>query len=298
MRIDANRIALVGDGNIGATDDDFVLAMVDDSGALDSSFGSAGIVRNDVANAQRNDTANSAAVLGSSIIACGVQGRDDTDSAFALLRVGFDGQPIASWGTNGTVADELGNGTYDECFDAVALGSDVIAVGKSGDNRFVVVAYHEANGMRDTAFAGGGIFELVSGGSDAAAVIAVDNEIVAVGESGGRAVVVRLTAAGTPRAGFGTAGVVEVDTIDTFSAVVAQPDGKLVAAGITNDQPALVRMTADGVLDASFGRNGILTIASANPIDVTSLLLDPDGKLVIAGISGTGPLESYLARIR
>jgi len=102
---------------------------------------------------------------------------------------------------------------------------------------------------------------------------------------------------GTLDASFGTGGTVTTD-FEGFNAaaraVAVQPDGKIVAAGLaagrfsTNGAVdlALARYNPDGTLDASFGTGGIVT----TPVDfpgsfdrVTSVVLQPDGKIVLAG---------------
>src|SRR5262245_24477127 len=94
-------------------------------------------------------------------------------------------------------------------------------------------------------------------------------------------------------ASFGTGGTVTTDfggTSAAARAVAVQPDGKVVAAGLAAINGvldfALARYNSDGTLDASFGTGGIVT----TPVDfpgsfdrVTSVVLQPDGKIVLAG---------------
>jgi uncharacterized delta-60 repeat protein len=70
-------------------------------------------------------------------------------------------------------------------------------------------------------------------------------------------------------------------------AAVLQPDGKLVAAGYANlavTSFALARYNLDGSLDASFGRDGLVTLDfDGQGAIAQAILLQPDGKLVVAG---------------
>jgi len=75
------------------------------------------------------------------------------------------------------------------------------------------------------------------------------------------------------------------------AAVVVQPDGKIVTAGQTtvNGQNKIIvtRMTATGAQDPTFGTNGIVTVAVNGGAGMDSgagLALQPDGKIVIAGL--------------
>src|SRR5262245_36012650 len=92
---------------------------------------------------------------------------------------------------------------------------------------------------------------------------------------------------------FGTAGTVSTDfggTSAAARAVAVQPDGKIVAAGLAAINGvvdfALARYNRDGTLDASFGTGGIVTTPFDFPGSfdtVTSVVLQPDGKIVMAG---------------
>ena len=95
---------------------------------------------------------------------------------------------------------------------------------------------------------------------------------------------------------FGAGGKVTTaigPTYDQASALALQPDGKLVAAGITyngsNRDFALVRYKPNGSLDTSFNGTGKVTTAIGPGDDwAEALVLQPDGKLVVAGYSWNG----------
>jgi uncharacterized delta-60 repeat protein len=86
---------------------------------------------------------------------------------------------------------------------------------------------------------------------------------------------------------------------DQCNAVAVDTDGSIIAAGVTDaDGPphvAVARYTADGAPDAGFGSGGLLDInagASANgSSEAHALLIQPDGKLLIAGYA-TGSANS------
>ena len=85
-------------------------------------------------------------------------------------------------------------------------------------------------------------------------------------------------------------------------ALIIQPDGKLVAAGYVfhglNEDFALVRYNPDGTLDSSFGSGGkVTTSIGSSGSYASALILQPDGKLVAAGISFNGSNADFgLAR--
>jgi uncharacterized delta-60 repeat protein len=161
---------------------------------------------------------------------------------------------------------------------------------------------HAAPGDLDPTFSDDGkVLSDIAGGDDGASAIAVqpDGKIVAAGFSsqpaGGRTfAVVRYDSAGLPDPSFGENGIVTTGFGDgdaAARAVAVEADGGIVVAG-TSSQPetgwdfALVRYEPDGGLDPSFGDNGRVTtdfddVANA----VNALVLQPDGKLLVAGES-------------
>ena len=99
---------------------------------------------------------------------------------------------------------------------------------------------------------------------------------------------------------FGIDGEVVTDiatsvlSIEEAAAVATQSDGKIVVVGITSDllsletNIALVRYDADGVLDTTFGDNGQVTTDTGSISDVaTSIAIQADGKIVVAGTDGS-----------
>lgn len=93
--------------------------------------------------------------------------------------------------------------------------------------------------------------------------------------------ILRLTADGNFDSSFNSAGT---GLIGDVNAIVIQADGKIVVGGelFSYNGTAIqniIRLNADGSLDATFTVN----IGSGNVNRVTTLALQPDGKIVIAG---------------
>jgi uncharacterized delta-60 repeat protein len=87
--------------------------------------------------------------------------------------------------------------------------------------------------------------------------------------------------------------------------VALQPDGRIVAAGVEGDDSglgrdfALARYNADGSLDATFGSGGRVTTDFAGDVDdAQGVVLQPDGRIVVAGsaITGSGGRDFAVAR--
>jgi uncharacterized delta-60 repeat protein len=91
--------------------------------------------------------------------------------------------------------------------------------------------------------------------------------------------------AGTLDSSFGTSGTVTTD-FDSYSSLIGlaiQPDGKVVIAGTSGSDFALARYNPDGTLDTSFGTDGEVTTDFTTSDGANSLVLQPDGKIVVAG---------------
>ncbi|MBL8312054.1 MAG: hypothetical protein JNL19_16655 [Burkholderiales bacterium] len=111
----------------------------------------------------------------------------------------------------------------------------------------------------------------------------------------------RYNANGTLDTGFNGNGKV-ITTIgaghDFAFALALQPDGKAIVAGecavASSSNFCLARFTAGGVLDTSFGSAGIvITPMGANGEQATSLAVQTDGKIVVAGGCSNGSSFAY-----
>jgi uncharacterized delta-60 repeat protein len=133
-----------------------------------------------------------------------------------------------------------------------------------------------------------------------AAAAQADGKTVAVGYlyngSNNDFLAVRFNADGSLDAGFGTGGVVVTSTTsaEVAEAVVIQPDGKIVVAGTSSSDFAVLRYNTDGTPDASFGTNGsVVTPVLSGTDSGRDLVLQPDGKIVVAGTSNNGTNDDF-----
>ena len=127
------------------------------------------------------------------------------------------------------------------------------------------------------------------GGDEYANAIArqPDGKLVAVGATGGDALVFRLTADGRLDPSFNATGIRTLDTggDDYAYSLAIQPDGKIVVVGeTTTGQNALVyRLNPDGSFDKTFGTEGIRAIDSGAREEAFEVAIQPDGKIVVVG---------------
>ncbi|MFN3245544.1 MAG: delta-60 repeat domain-containing protein [Leptonema sp. (in: bacteria)] len=88
---------------------------------------------------------------------------------------------------------------------------------------------------------------------------------------------------------------------DSGNSLVLQPDGKILLGGTCDNKFCVARFNSDGSLDTTFGTGGyfILDIPGSNPDNARSLLLQPDGKILLGGFCLTGGIQKFcIARIR
>jgi uncharacterized delta-60 repeat protein len=97
-----------------------------------------------------------------------------------------------------------------------------------------------------------------------------------------------LDESGTINPQFNAAGIAATQVMD----IARQPGGEIVAAGrksspsSKNTNLVVFRLLADGAIDSTFASGGIFEIPTSNDTDshvATSVLLDPDARIVIAG---------------
>lgn len=146
-----------------------------------------------------------------------------------------------------------------------------------------------------------------------AAAAQPDGQVVIAGEQYGDPQgsfgVTRVGANGTVDSSFGNAGFASIHfdpgsaakTSEIASSVAIQPDGKIVVGGGVsqpgNRQAALARLDPSGNLDPSFGSGGKVLQRFHADDTLSSIGLEPDGKIVAAGTAfpgGTGKTTDFL----
>ncbi len=149
-------------------------------------------------------------------------------------------------------------------------------------------------------------------------VVQSDGKIVAAGssrvDSHEKMTLARYDAQGQLDPTFGDGGKVVSNLTGTDNdysaalALVLQPDGKLVAAGwaystaVHHDVFVVARYNTDGSLDAGFGDGGKTMTAFKDELNVSAtdhaqaVALAPDGKIVLAGVTGMYPTDFGVVR--
>jgi len=221
-----------------------------------------------------------------------------------------------TFGVGGKVITDIGSS--DTAY-SVAIQADgkVVVVGESyASNSNFAVARYNPDGSLDSSFGNGGkAFADFTNQSDRAYTVTIQSDgkilIAGITYNGNQtdAALVRYNSNGSLDTTFGNAGQVSTNfegKSEWIKSVAVQPDGKIIVGGYLtqndtylNTDFILIRYNSDGSLDNSFGNGGrVLTAMSDGQDAITSILIQPDGKIVVAGnaMNNNGYINSILAR--
>lgn len=300
-------------------EESFSLARLNANGSLDTTFGSSGIVTSLPFGQGRSPT----------VLALQPDGKILLAGDGIMARYNPTGQLDSTFGSSGLALLAAQSVT------AIALqpnGQILIAGGGPARGAFPpsvqtlsvagLIARYNPNGSLDTTFGSSGQAASVAAAS--AIVVQVDGRIVVAGSINSRLVappapndtgfgLVRYNPNGSIDTTFGRRGAVITDfgksapLAETF-ALALQSDGEIIAAGVAGQFPgisrstpssfALARYTNAGPLDTSFGSGGKVTTAfGSNTALISAMVLQSDGKIVVAGNSGTAVQQNFVNNI-
>ncbi len=232
---------------------------------------------------------------------------------FAISRYEPNGDLDRTFGINGWVTPDFFPGGPTSQARSVVLQPDgkIVAGGwitSSGGSQDFALKRYDSGGNLDTSFGSDHLGEVATdfaaGSFDAITSRALqsDGSIIAAGysfHSDGESAdfaLARYSADGTLDESFGDGGLVTTaftDGVDIISDLVIQSNGLIIAAGSAsptteNSAVALARYNPDGSLSQTFGEGGKVLAEISPSFDAwTGLALQPDGKLIAAGYSGT-----------
>jgi uncharacterized delta-60 repeat protein len=306
----ANAVAIQADGKIvvaGTAGGEFAVARYNADGSLDKTFDHDGTLTTDILAVSY---ATSIAIQADGkIVAAGAAlqggfgpGAGQTD--IAVARYNLDGTLDKTFDRDGTVTTYWGSNDLVGSGVAVQGDGKIVVAGTMTTSQlqasFVVVRYN-GDGTFDRSFHGGSVSTAVGpGGYAAGLALQHDGKILVAGDTRNiftpsHLVVARYQGNGDLDTGFGTQGLATAGFgwgSDTEAGAVAvQADGKILVAGQTAQGPrfdfALVRFTASGAPDAAFA-GGKTTATFGSTADGNALVLQSDGKAVVAGDSNGG----------
>lgn len=297
----------------------FSLSSLNPNGSLDGSFGSASLVTTFPFGQQRSPT----------VLALQPDGKILLAGDGIMARYDSNGQLDSTFGSGGLAVLAAIS------VKAIALQpSGQILIGSGGPARDAfppstqvlstagLIARYNPNGSLDSSFGGTG--QIASVAPVSAIAVQGDGMILAAGGITSKLVtppagndigfgLVRYNPNGGIDLTFGRRGVVITDfgqsaPLAEVFALTLQSNGDIVAAGVAGRQPigfqgaqssfGLARYTSVGLLDTSFGSTGKVTTAfGTNTASISALVLQSDGKIVVAGNSGTGAQQGFVSNI-
>ena len=305
VAVDAqNRIVVAGCSDVSTTNAGLATIRYNPDGSLDPAFGTGGKALTQFGHSVCADGLTGVALDGSGrilVVSGLVTASGDID--FVLVRYTENGSLDTSFGTNGFVTTDFGNwdvatAVAVDQFGRIVVAGWTIALGSTD----FAVARYNSDGSLDTTFntTGKKIFDFKGPNVfDAASAVITDSadRIIVVGTSGGQfdeAIgVARLSANGAFDTTFNGTGKILTSfpgsTGDSASAVTLDDAGRIVVGATTGgaggSRMAVVRYNADGTLDNLFGSGGK---AIGPPSFASAVVIDPDGRIVVAGNAGRG----------
>ena len=288
------KILVAGTIYLSGDNSDFALARYNTDGSLDTGFGNGGKVTTDFGN--NSDSGNSVVVqTDGKIVVAGSSGND-----FALTRYNSDGTLDITFDGDGKLTTDLGGSDDAQSFVVKGDGKIFVAGYTYNDNNYhedLAFACYNSDGSLDKTFSDDGKLTVPffdgSGSSRCSVLAQADGKILVAGyisNSNGDLdfALARYNSDGSLDTTFSEDGKVTTDfgNWDNASSIVIQLDGKIVVAGTSGNDFALVRYNSDGTLDLSFSDDGKVTTDFGNQDYGYSVVVQTDGKIVVAGASG------------
>src|SRR5260221_8812952 len=255
------------------------------AGALDTTFGTGGIVTGPVSGEEASIAIQSDGKL---VVAAPVVLGADTD--FGLVRYNPDGTVDTTFGSGGIVQTDFNH--HFDFAESVLIQPDgkILAGGFSNDNRGTnfALARYNTDGTLDPTFGNGGRVEtefdttvgtnvIRQSGTANRMALQSDGRIIVAGTVAGNAAAARYTADGRLDSTFGVNGILHLSLEGAVTGMLVQPDGKILLTGGTFSSRWLVRLNVDGTTDPSFVAPGPLGLVP------NAVALQTDGKILLAG---------------
>ena len=298
---------IVAVGSASGAGGGFAIARYNADGTLDTAFGTGGKLL--LAPAASNNLANAVALQADGKIVVVGQGTNAGSSDFAVVRLNANGTLDTSFDGDGIALTPMSASGADiaRAVEIQTDGKIVVAGSAVPTDLDFAVARYNTDGSLDTTFDTDGkvTTNAVPTQQDIAYALHIqsDGKIVAAGGSyltilNDDFVTVRYNADGSLDTTFDTDGIVvsSVGGLDRINRVFVQPDGKILAGGHGSVNSTLnfvlLRYNADGSLDTTFDTDGIATLLIKASSAAYDIAVQPNGKIIAAGVSSTGTTAS------
>jgi uncharacterized delta-60 repeat protein len=269
------------------------------NGTLDNTFGKFGIVTMNIGSV--DDEGTSVLVQPNGKILVSGYTDNNTNKDFLILRMKTDGSLDSTFGINGIVTKDYGGQEYSYCMALQSNGKILICGPSSnGASEYFTMLRYNSNGTIDNTFGTSGKTQIQMGAATDdvpySMQIQSDGKIVIGGFSFSTITtltsiaIIRIDSNGTMDNGFGSLGKIISNLNaggDMVFSIALQPDGKILATGQSDRVSTdllLLRYTSAGLPDSAFGNNGVVYYDHGLKSDQgTSVMIQPDGKILVAG---------------
>jgi len=272
------------------------------NGTLDTTFNASGVVTASIDKNKPNTAADVKIQTDGKIVVCGTS-YIGSYKDMAIIRLNTNGTLDNTFNGTGKVTSGFLKSGSDR-IEKLAVQSDgkILAAGYTSTNNISLARYN-ANGTLDTSFNTKGYvtsnFQHTYFGNffNSLAVLSqTDGKILIVGDyyssvSNNQEIFVRrYNPSGTVDTTFGTSGMASlgINAKWTISnAAILQTDGKIMIVGSsyvgTDNVFTLVRFNTNGTLDTTFNGTGFSNTTISVNSEGNSILLQPDGKILVGG---------------
>lgn len=290
------------------------VARYNTDGTLDTTFDTDGLAIIPF-DTQPFDTVGFIAMQGTKILVLGARTNSPMGTDYLMARLNDDGSMDNTFGTNGKTTFAISPGNSPDVPAGLALyDSKIYVAGYSLiDTKYrMTLARLNDNGTLDTTFANGeGYQSYIVGLQDqsdlAYAMTMHGNGKFLVGGSAGMGLtmsdtgVININHDGSIDTTFGNAGITILSLGNTPVSQFADLElygekiiaGGLVQQGLTGWDYAAVRYNSNGTLDTTFGNGGFATASPTSTDYVTSMTVQPDGKVLLTGRGDYGGAKPY-----
>ncbi len=311
LQADGKTVVATGFDNTRIATEAFGLVRYNKNGSLDQTFGTKGSVFTSFTNFINAPAALALQSDGKIVVAGNASSADGQTSEFAIARFNTNGTLDTSFGTGGKVTTNFVGvmlGGVRNPANAIVIQSDgkIVAAGLASQcedcDQNTALARYNTDGSLDTSFGTGGTVSMIAIGEVRGLALLSTGEILAVGTNV------------TSLAQFTSNGVLEPGVISgtivassKVGGIVFQSDSKILLGGAATDNAtnrhdsdvSVTRFSSTGVLDATF--NAPLFDFAPETAFVTNaaqaVAMQPDGSVVVGGLSGSGTTAFGMARL-
>lgn len=282
-------------------------------GTPDLSFNGTGMIDTSLMTSYEIFEVNTFIVLNNGKIIIANEGYNSSTSSYlnSFLKINSDGTIDNSFGTTGILKKKMINDpnyTYREYPWSSYLTNDnkIIIISDAENvnlsNRKSILCFKmDEFGNNDTTFGNNGMIHIVEpydlvhfkGNLNA-------NNDLFIGFSyiNGDTSTIKVKPNGTIDLALGVNGYVNDLTDGIYLSVFPLIDGSFIKAGIRNNHFSTLKYLSNGVLDLSFGNNGEIVTPIDDSSEIRDVIVDQNGKIVVAGKSNLNSVRSYNALAR